>query len=203
MRILVLIAALGLAACWEQAGSASSSAEAGCSGHQLLRARRAEGSCLGVTPQIIEAPDRSFRAVIYPAEVSLDATPDMESRVVIRSRAGDTLASIDHSSPRGSNGHYVYRGQWSPDGQYFAYSLVSSGGHSPWSWPIWVYGVKANRFAHLSGMIDGRPTLSGDFTFAAPHALTAMTWPQEGDIEHKVPVTVELDAAFARLPPGE
>jgi hypothetical protein len=194
--IALATAALVLAATAAEAG------EAQCAGHQLLVPRRPEASCWTIAPQIIEAPNRAFRAVIYPADISLDATPDMESRVVIRSARGDTLSSKDHSSPRGANGHYVYRGAWSPDGQYFVYSLVSSGGHSPWSWPIWVFSVKRTQFARFSDMIAGRPTLSGDFTFQGTHALTAMTWPRDGDIEHRVPVTVDLDAAFARLPPS-
>ena len=176
-------------------------ADARCTGHQLLVPRRPEMSCANVAPQIIEAPNRALRMVIYPAEISLDATPDMESRVVVRGRNGDTIMSKDHSSPRGANGHYIYRGAWTPDSQYFVYSLVSSGGHSPWSFPIWVFSAKRAQFARFSDMIGGRPTLSGDVPFAGGHALTAMTWPRDGDIEHKLPVTVDLDAAFAKLPP--
>jgi hypothetical protein len=59
----------------------------------------------------------------------------MESRVVIRSVDGDTLNSINHASPRGMNGYYVDTAEWSPDSQFFVYSMVSSGGHSPWSHP--------------------------------------------------------------------
>lgn len=182
--------------------TAASAGEAVCGGHQLLAQRRPEMSCWTIAPQIIEAPNRAHRAVIYPANISLDATPDMESRVVIRTQRGDTVMSKDHASPRGTNGHYVYRGAWSPDSQYFVYSLVSSGGHSPWSWPIWVFSAKRGQFARFGDMIGNRPTLSGDFTFAAAHTLTAMTWPRDGDIEHKVPVTVDLDAGFARIPPA-
>jgi hypothetical protein len=83
-------------------------------------------------PEIFLSPDKTMRAVVLPADVSLDTTPDMESRVVIRSSDGETLTSQDHSSPRGMNGHYVYGAKWSPDSQFFVYSLVSSGGHSPW-----------------------------------------------------------------------
>ena len=176
--------------------------EAVCGGHQILVPRRPEMSCWNIAPQIIEAPNRSLRAVIYPADISLDATPDMESRVVIRTQRGDTVLSKDHSSPRGANGHYVHRGVWSPDSQYFVYSLVSSGGHSPWSFPMWVFSAKRGQFARFSDMIGNRPTLSGDFSFAGAHALTATTWPRDGDIEHRLAVTVDLDAAFARIPPS-
>jgi hypothetical protein len=125
-------------------------AEAACSGHKLLSTPRPEWSCRNVAAQIFVSPDKTTRALVIPASVSLDATPDMESRVVMRSRAGNTMISKDHSSPRGMNGYYVYRAKWSPDSQFFVYSLTSSGGHSPWSFPIMVYSRKANRIAAFS-----------------------------------------------------
>jgi hypothetical protein len=176
-------------------------ADTRCSGHQLLQARRPEGSCRIVVPQIFEAPDGALRALVFPADVSLDATPDMESRIVIRSRAGDTLLSKDYASPRGANGYYVDRAAWSPDGAFFVFSLMSSGGHSPWSHPLALYAREQNRFVAFSDLIGGRPTLSAAFTFTGPHTLVASTWPREGDIEHQVPVAVDLEAALARLPP--
>ncbi len=178
-------------------------AEAQCSGHEVLSTPRPETSCWTLKPEIFVSPDKALRAVVLPVDVSLYATPDMESRVVIRSSKGDTLTSKDHSSPRGANGYYVVHAQWSPDSQFFAYSLTSSGGHSPWSFPIMVYGVKANRFAAFSDMINGRPTLSGDFRFSGPHTLTASTWKQQGDIDDKLPVSVDLEEAFKKLPSSD
>jgi hypothetical protein len=35
--------------------------------------------------------------------------------------------SKDYSSPRGMNRYYVDHGKWSPDSQFFVYSLISSG----------------------------------------------------------------------------
>jgi hypothetical protein len=146
------------------------------------------------------SPDKAMRAVIFPADISLDTTPDMESRVVIRKSSGDTVTSLDHSSPRGMNGYYVFRAKWSPDSQFFAYSLISSGGHSPWSFPMMVFGRKASAIAAFTDMIGGKPTLSGEFGFSGPHTLDATTWKQEGDLDNKLPITVDLEAAFAKLP---
>jgi hypothetical protein len=176
-------------------------AEAPCSGHQALSAPRPETSCRQVAPQILVSPDKELHAVIYPSSISLDTTPDMESRMVIRSSAGDTVTSRDFSSARGMNGYYVDHAKWSPDSQFLVFSTISSGGHSPWSFPIWVFGRKASRFAPLTDLIGGKPSLSGDFTFAAPHSLTSSTWKQEGAIDSKVPITVDLEQAFAKLPP--
>jgi hypothetical protein len=174
--------------------------DAVCSGHRLLSTPRPESSCTDVKPLLYPSPDGALRALVFPVDVSLYATPDMESRVVIRTSKGDTLTSKDYSSPRGANGYYVVDARWSPDSQFFVYSMSSSGGHSPWSFPIMVYGRKKNVFAAFSDMINGNPTLSAEFNFTGPHTLVASTWKGPGSIDQKVPVTVDLEAAFGKLP---
>lgn len=67
--------------------SADALAAGPCTGHKLLRAPRAELSCSNVKPQVYPSPDGTLRAVVYPVDISLNATPDLESRVVIRSNA--------------------------------------------------------------------------------------------------------------------
>jgi hypothetical protein len=171
-----------------------------CSGHKLLPKPRPEASCRNVAPQVFASPDKALRALVLPVDVSLYSTPDMESRVVIRASNGDTLTSKDYSSPRGTNGYYVYQAKWSPDSQFFVFSMMSSGGHSPWSYPMMVYSRQKNRIAKFSDMIDGKPTVSGDFSFSGPHTLVASTWKQPGNLDDKVPVTVDLEQAFEKLP---
>ena len=119
---------------------ASAVAELACSGHQLLRNPRPQSSCSNVKPAIYASPDGALRALVVPVDVSLYATPDMESRIVIRTATG------------------------------------------------------------FSDMIEGRPTLSADFHFAGPHILVASTWKQQGSLDDKIPVTVNLEDAFAKLP---
>jgi hypothetical protein len=179
---------------------ASAVAELACSGHRLLRNPRPESSCSNAKPAIYGSPDGALRALVLPVDVSLYATPDMESRIVIRTAKGDTLTSKDYSSPRGTNGYYVVDAKWSPNSQFFVYSMASSGGHSPWSFPMIVYSRQKNRFADFSDMIEGRPTLSADFHFTGPHTLVASTWKQQGSLDDKIPVTVDLQDAFAKLP---
>jgi hypothetical protein len=173
-----------------------------CSGHKLLPKPRLEASCLQVLQQIHASPDKALRALVLPVDVSLYATPDMESRVVIRTSKGDTLTSKDYSSPRGTNGYYVSTAKWSPDSRFFVFSMVSSGGHSPWSYPMMVYSRQQNRIAKFGDMIDGKPTLSGDFSFSGPHTVIATTWKQSGALDDRVAVTVDLEAAFEKLPPS-
>ena len=177
-------------------------AEVVCSGHKLLPIPRPQSSCSNVKPRIYPSPDGALRALVFPVDVSLYATPNMESRVVIRTSKGDTLTSKDYSSPRGTNGYYVFDAKWSPDSQFFVYSTSSSGGHSPWSFPMMVYSRQQNRIAGFSDMINGEPTVSGDFHFADPHTVVASTWKRPGSLDDKVAVTVDLEEAFAKLAPS-
>ena len=75
--------------------SADALASDPCTGHKLLRTPRPELSCSNVKPRIYPSPDGTSRALVYPVDISLNATPDMESRVVIRSNKGETLTSKD------------------------------------------------------------------------------------------------------------
>ena len=195
-RVFLFVAVVAAALLSSQAQS-----EMRCTGHQVLRKPRPEASCQFITPEIFISPDKAIHASVLPVGVSLYATPDMESRVVIRSSDGDTLTSEDYSSPRGMNGHYVYFAKWSPDSQFFIFSLTSSGGHQPWSFPIIVYSRKRNVIAKLSDMIQGRPTISGDFEVSGPHTLRVTTSKRPGAIDQPVRVSIDLEKAFAKLKP--
>jgi len=174
-----------------------------CSVHEFLQPPRSPGSCQDVQPDIFVSPGKALQALVIPADVSLDVTPDVESRIEIRVRGGKVLASEDHSSPRGMNGYYVVTAKWSPDSQFFVYSFTLSGGHQPWSFPIMIYSRKWNTFARLSDLIDEKPTISAKFAFSGPHTLIAQTWKTEGAIDQPVRIKVDLAMGFAKLKPGQ
>ena len=170
-----------------------------CIGQQLLATPRPEGSCLTMRPQVYASPDQALRAIVFPSGMDLHASPDIESRVVIRGNDAKLLSSKDYASPRGANGYYVVHAKWSPDSQFFVFSMSSSGGHSPWSFPTWVYSRQKNTFISFSTMISGNPTISDDFDFTGPHTIKATTWEATGS-DKQVPVVVELAEAIARPP---
>jgi hypothetical protein len=71
-----------------------------------------------------------------------------------------------------------------------------------------VHSIPRRQRAKFSDMIDGKPTLSGELAFSEPHTLTATTWRQPeaaGDkaLSDKVPITVDLEEAFKKLPFSE
>ena len=79
---------------------ATADAEEPCSGHQFLQTPRPEASCQMLVLEIFVSSDQATHAVVLPVDVSLYATPDMESRVVTSN--GDTLTSeiIPHHAAR-------------------------------------------------------------------------------------------------------
>ncbi len=195
--LFLLAASMALA----QLSSAAAQGNDRCSGRQLLPTPRAEGSCLTVSPRVYPSPDRTLRAVVFPVDMDLHATPDMESRVVIRGRDAKLLTSKDYSSPRGTNGYYVVRAKWSPDSQFFVYSMSSSGGHSPWSFPTWVYSRQKNLIVSFNAMIGDRPTVSDDFSFSGPHTVMVFTWIRAGSVK-RIPFIVDLEHAIKKIAPS-
>jgi len=173
-----------------------------CSGHDFLPQLRSETSCASAKSRIYASPDKALHALVLPVGVELNATPDIESRVVVRTVEGKTLTSKDFSSPRGANGYYVERARWSPDSQFFVFSMSSSGGHSPWSFPTWVFSRDKGVIASFNAMIGDNPTVSADFKFSGPHTVTATTWEKSGSDKH-VPVVVDLVEAIKKVDAGK
>ena len=145
------------------------------------------------------SPDGELRASVIPVGVSLYATPDIESRVVIRSGKGDTLTSKDYSSPRGANGYYVDEAKWTPELAVLRlqHGLVRR------SFAVVVPddGVQPTEKGDRQARHDWWQAISvGKLSNRRPTPLTVSTWKQPGDLDHPVKLTVDLEKAFAQLP---
>src|SRR5215470_15433615 len=92
LSMLLSLSILGLAS---MTFATNAPAQVACSGHKLLPIPRPESSCSDVKPQIYPSPDGALRALVFPVDVSLYATPDMESRVVIRSSNDKIAVTVD------------------------------------------------------------------------------------------------------------
>src|SRR5262249_14722481 len=177
-------------------------AEIACTGHKLLSNPRPESSCSNVKPVSYASPD----GCAARCRSSCRCQPLCHSGHGKPRR--DSYQQGRHAHVEGlfiaARHQWILRCQsnWSPDSQFFVYSMSSSGGHSPWSFPLMVYSRQKNRIAALSDMIGGKPTVSADFHFSGPHTLVASTWMQPGALEDKVPVIVDLEDAFGKLPPS-
>ncbi|HUY18714.1 MAG TPA: hypothetical protein VMV15_05765 [Candidatus Binataceae bacterium] len=141
------------------------------------------------------APDGTLIARVVAADKALSET-DVESRIEIRSKDGKLIFSKDYSSDDGLHGLGVVKAQWTPDSQFFVYSMTSSGGHQPWYAPIDVYSRAHNRVARLDEMTGHRPTLSAAFDIIPPHSVedACAKDAQHHDQDY---VTIRIDLAKA------
>jgi hypothetical protein len=120
------------------------------------------------------SPDRQMRAVVI-AVAPRPGGHRTESRIEIH-KADRTLANtVDYSSADGTHGFAVIKAHWTPDSQFFVYSMASSGGHQPWHSPTYFYSRKINKTQGIEQTL-GKPVLSPDFALEAPATVTITTW---------------------------
>ena len=95
----------------------------------------------------------------------------VESNVVLRSTAGKFLADRSYSSKDGEHGFAVVQAGWTPDSQFFVYSLESSGGHSPWHSPVEYFGRSSNKITALDDALHDA-VMHPKFKVSAPDRVT-------------------------------
>jgi hypothetical protein len=77
-----------------------------------------------------KSPDGRFIAYVLPSQHS------GESKIIIETNKGKILCSKDYGSEDGEHGFDIVQALWTPNSQYFVYSMSNSGGHQPWHFPI-------------------------------------------------------------------
>lgn len=81
-----------------------------------------------------KSPDGGARVVIVPIGKEAGRA-EYESRIEFHSKDGKIGCSLDYSSDDSQHGFGVVKAEWTPDSQYFVFSLTSSGGHQAWHAP--------------------------------------------------------------------
>ena len=79
-------------------------------------------------------PDGSARVVVVPVGKEAGRS-EYESRITFQSNDGKIACTLDYSSEDSEHGFGVVKAEWTPDSQYFVFSLTSSGGHQAWHAP--------------------------------------------------------------------
>jgi hypothetical protein len=97
------------------------------------------------------SPDGMLVAVVR-SERAPEATD--ESRIELRTQAGIVSAKRDYISEDGEHGYGVTKAAWTPDSQFFVYSLESSGGHQAWNSPVWFFSREENKFRSLDHALN-------------------------------------------------
>jgi len=94
-----------------------------------------------------------------------------ESRIELRSQDGRVLASRNYASKDGEHGHGVTKAAWTPDSQFFVYSLESSGGHQAWHTPVQFFSRSKNRIVSLDDTLEDAVT-NPQVLVSAPDSVT-------------------------------
>ena len=92
-----------------------------------------------------------------------------ESEIIIKTKKGKILCSKNYGSESGEHGLGVERAAWTPDSQFFIYSMSSSGGHQAWHFPtdfIAVRDFKIRSLDNYLGLIT-----DPDFDLMAPDII--------------------------------
>src|ERR1044071_9390414 len=88
-----------------------------------------------VPSKIYGSSDGKVKAVIL--SVGKKGYEERESRIEIRNAKGRLYRWKSFASADGEHGFGVAQSQWTPDSQFFIFSMSSSGGHQPWHQPIY------------------------------------------------------------------
>ena len=117
------------------------------------------------------SPSHALRAVVIYRKPH--GYGEAESVVKIVSVSGGLLAVRDYRSCGGGNGQTVVKGDWTPDGRFFIFSTESSGGHSPWHSPTYVYSHLRGKFFSLDGFVGAITT--PEFRLMFPSSVRTRT----------------------------
>ncbi|SRR6266496_587429 len=118
------------------------------------------------------SPDGKLVAVVRSKRVP-EATD--ESRIELRTEGGIVSAKRDYSSEDGEHGYGVTKAEWTPDSQFFVYSLESSGGHQGWNSPVWFFSRKENKFLSLDHALNDA-VADPTFSVSAPDRVTVQLY---------------------------
>ncbi len=116
-----------------------------------------------------------------------------ESRLEFYSPQHEMLCALDYSSEDHEHGFGIVKAAWTPDNNYFVFSLTSSGGHQAWHFPTHFYNTRDSKIYSLDDYIEGSGISKGEFTLKAPNAVFT-----EVQREEEVPVRFHLDKLMAK-----
>jgi len=81
----------------------------------------------------------------------------------------------NYASADGEHGYGVAKAAWTPDSQFFVYSLESSGGHSAWLSFVQFFARKQSKFVSLDDHLNDA-IMNPDFSVSAPDRVKVELW---------------------------
>jgi hypothetical protein len=118
--------------------------------------------------ETIASPDGTIIASVKYTRAS-EAT--RESIIELLNPNRRLLAKHDYSSKDGEHGYGMVKGAWTPDSQFFVFSLESSGGHSAWHPRVYFFSRKQREFISLDEKLKDA-VVNPQFTISPPDIVT-------------------------------
>jgi len=116
------------------------------------------------------SPDGKYLAYAIP----LPKAPygSGESKIVIKTMSGKTLASKSYGSEDGEHGAGVEKAAWTFDSRFFVYSMSSSGGHQSWHFRTFFISTTDWKIRSLDDYVG--PITDPDFVLSAPDTVKTL-----------------------------
>jgi hypothetical protein len=121
------------------------------------------------------SPDYSWMAEV-------DTYNDSESLVTLRNESRKVVSTYDFGSEDKSHGYAVERSRWTPDSQFFVFSLVSSGGHSPTHSPVVYFSRQDKNFHSLDAELERSIASDTPFKLLPPDKVTVRLLDRNEDV---------------------
>lgn len=137
------------------------------------------------------SPDRTLKALVIPT-----SEKNNESIIEIRKFTGELLLKKSYGSEDGEHGCTVAQAKWTPDSNFFVYSMYSSGGHQPWHSPIDFYYKNGAIFSLEDFLSD--PIAEPEFQVKAPDIIEVNVTGVGERFEHFVQKKIKLSELVAR-----
>jgi len=125
------------------------------------------------------SPDGSVRVKVFPVGKE-EGFADYESRIKFQSDDGKISCTLDFSSEDSEHGYGVVKAAWTRDSQYFVFSLVSSGGHSPMHVPTQFLSLKDGTVRSLDDCFAAGVVASPNFKIIPPHTVRVQVADTDG-----------------------
>lgn len=127
------------------------------------------------------SPDGKYRVFVIPLPTTSRGVG--ESEIVIKTKDGKILCSKSYGSEDGDHGYVVEKAAWTPDSNFFVYSMSSSGGHQPWHYPTDFISITDAKVYSLDDLVKN--ITNPNFKIVAPDIIMISGRDMETDEEIK------------------
>jgi hypothetical protein len=103
--------------------------------------------CAAKEPTIKRSPNGAM-----VAEIAKAANGEVE--ISIKAKDGSVVAKLGYSSEDHEHGFALEKAQWTPDSNFFVYSLYNVGGHQPWHSPAFFFSTKTKKIHSLDQALN-------------------------------------------------